>query len=638
MTTGEQKFGGEPQPPLRPRDVIVPFRKRILFATALILTLILGDGVVGYVTEHAREESALQINMSGRQRMLSQRISGFSQILARPDQTSSEESKAIRIALRDAIELMESSHNALSNGNPRLDLPPPRGAIRDHYFIGDPSLDIDVRHFLDAAKTVVTSDTTNIDPFEASEYIRRAAFKPLLEKLDQAVTLYQRDAERQLTISTQVSFAMRAALLLSILGVMFGILWPMVGTIRRSLVQFVEERNRANAASQSKSEFLATVSHEIRTPMNSILGLSDLLAKTDKDVHLQRYAVLINESAKSLMSIVNDVLDLSKIEAGKLEVEHIAFSPSEIIDNTVGSFSSLAGDKGLELVISVADNVPQQVVGDPTRMRQILTNFVANAIKFTERGRVDINLYRHDTPPEPIDEEVFLRLEVRDTGIGFSEDKKAVIFEAFSQADQSTTRQYGGTGLGLAIAKRLTEAMGGSIDATSIPGQGSLFWVDLPFEPAADQVKGVNQLGLIEQGNRNTTETSADQTTKEHQSTIKVLVVDDNELNRIVLGAFLANGPYIISYACDGREAVEQACQTGFDLILMDAQMPVMGGVEALHAIRDTTGPSQHARIIVVTADALEKAENRYITAGFDGYLAKPITQETLARALGDLD
>ena len=633
MTIGDDQHDVQAAPLLRPRDVVIPFRKRVLIATVLILTLILGDGIVEYFTEHARKETALEINMSGRQRMLSQRISGFAQTIARPDQTSAAENTDIRRALGDAIDQMESAHLALTRGNPELGLPPPQGDIRRHYFNGNPSLDQDVQDFLDAAKVVLTSTKFTADPFEDAEYIRRAAFKPLLETRDQAVSVYQRDAERQLAFAARVSLAMRIALLLSILGVMFGIIWPMIAIVRKSLSQFAEERNRANAASLAKSEFLATVSHEIRTPMNSILGLSGLLSKREMSAPLQRYAVLINESAKVLMTIVNDVLDLSKIEAGKLEIEQIAFSPRDIVRNTTSSFGSLAADKGLELAVSIAGDTPQEVIGDPTRMRQILTNFVANAIKFTEHGNVSVNMYRSDRLSEHWADRVVLRLEVMDTGIGFSEEKKQALFEAFSQADQSTTRKYGGTGLGLAIAKRLTEAMGGTIDAAAVPGQGAHFWVDLPFAPVLgkhednDMTAASHSAGLDR--------SAVTKGTEGH--TTKVLVVDDKELNRIVIGAFLDGESYEISYACDGREAVEKAGAFGFDLILMDAQMPVMDGVEALHAIRKTPGPSQNARIIVVTADALEQAESRYIAAGFDGYLSKPITQETLMRALREL-
>ncbi|MEQ8390333.1 MAG: ATP-binding protein [Thalassospira sp.] len=629
MSTGEPENHDGAQPLLRPRDIVVPFRKRICFATALILTLIFADGIVNYITEHSRQEIALQINMSGRQRMLSQRISGFTHLLSRSDHAAMPENSALRLALRDAIELMESSHFALVNGSKELELPPSHGALRRYYLDGQPSLDHEVKSFLEAAKRVLNrNDDPGFDPSADAEYIRQAAFKPLLGMLDQAVTLYQHDAERQLTVSTQISLAMRAALIISILGVMFGVVWPMVAIIRRTLYQFSEERNRANAASLAKSEFLATVSHEIRTPMNSILGLSDLLSKGEMSSQLQRYAVLINESAKSLMTIVNDVLDLSKIEAGKLEIEHIAFSPHEVVRNTVSTFSSVAADKGLELRTIIADDTPQRVQGDPTRLRQILSNFIANSLKFTEHGTVTVNLYRSDRLSENWDDIVVLRLEVIDTGIGFSTDKKNALFEAFSQADQSTTRKFGGTGLGLAIAKRLTEAMGGKINANSTLGEGAIFWVDLPFAP----VHGT--LNIPDEEGADNTPASFPISDILIDNFIKVLVVDDKELNRIVLGAFLEKGPYDICYASDGREAVEKATEIAFDLVLMDAQMPVMDGVEALHAIRKTHGPSQNARIVVVTADALEQAEDRYLAAGFDGYLSKPITQETLARAL----
>ncbi|WP_114097836.1 ATP-binding protein [Thalassospira profundimaris] len=633
MTPGDTENRDSPHPLLRPRDVVIPFRKRILIATGLILSLIFADGVVDYMIEHARQETTLQINMSGRQRMLSQRINGFSQMLAQGTQTTAAESNEIRLALKDAIDLMESSHRALVDGNQQLALPPSEGVIRRYYLEGKPSLDSEVRSFLEAAKRVLNSTDPGQSRVVAidAEYIHRTAFKPLLEMLDRTVTLYQRDAERQLMISTQVSLVTRGALILCILGVIFGVVWPMIAIIRTNLQQFATERNRANAASQAKSEFLATVSHEIRTPMNSILGLSGLLARGDMAANLQRYAVLINESAKTLMAIVNDVLDLSKIEAGKLEIEHIVFSPQDVVRNTVGSFSSIASDKELDLRTIIADDTPDFVEGDPTRLRQILANFLSNALKFTETGNVTVNLYRSDRLSEHWADVVVLRLEVTDTGIGFGDETRKNLFEAFNQADQSTTRKYGGTGLGLAIAKRLTEAMGGKIDASAVPGKGAKFWVDVPFTPVHP--------ALNEQSRLVAEHYSPELPTLENSDVpldnfIKVLVVDDKELNRIVIGAFLDKGPYEISYACDGREAVEKAVENRYDLILMDAQMPVMDGTEALHAIRRTPGPSRNAKIIVVTADALEQAESRYLAIGFDGYLSKPLTPETLARVL----
>lgn len=617
---------------LRPRDVIVPFQRRILFATALLLSLMIADGVVEHFTQHAREESALQINMSGRQRMLSQRISGFAQLLTDPRAHTEQEKEEIIASLEQAVSEMQTAHKALSTGAPELGLTPARGDIRRLYFNTQPSLDTEIQEFLDAASRVARLSEQGEDASSDALYIRNAAFGPLLDQLELAVKLFQQEAENRLHLSQKIAIGTRILFLVAVVGIMFGIVWPMVSVIRRGLQKFAEERNRANAASLAKSEFLATVSHEIRTPMNSIVGLSDLLTRTGLSNDEKRYAFLISESAKSLLVILNSVLDYSKIEAGKLEIEHVAFSPRDIVQNTVSSFDSSAAGKGLELSVFIAEDTPDHLIGDPTRLRQILTNFVSNAIKFTNTGKVTITLQRSDRLSENWADVVILRLEVADTGIGFPPEKKQQLFDIFSQADQSTTRQFGGTGLGLAIAKRLTLAMGGKIDAQSEPGQGAKFWVELPFDPVmkseAQETSGTAtaQSYLPDSGH--------EPPKKVFARFDNVLVVDDIELNRIVIGAFLADGPKNITFASNGQEAVEKAAQTNFDLIFLDAHMPIMNGIEALHKIRELPGPSRYAQIIVVTADALEEAESRYTSAGFDGYVSKPITEQTLARSV----
>ena len=394
---------------------------------------------------------------------------------------------------------------------------------------------------------------------------------------------------------------------------------------REEALRLVEARECAEAAARAKSEFLATMSHEVRTPMNGVLGLAELLLDSPLNAEQRDYAETILRSGQGLLEILNDILDLSKIEAGKLVLESIAFDPLRALDDVLALSAPRASAKGLLLEVDVGADVPRDVVGDPGRLRQVLSNLVGNSLKFTDAGqvRMEVRLLEGDG------DAVLLGYTVTDTGIGMTAEQQAQLFQPFSQADAATTRRFGGTGLGLAICLRLVEMMGGAFEVRSAPGEGSTFAFRLRCMRAAAGASRV----------------AATQVRLERRFCGRVLLVEDNAVNRKVARANLRGFGLEVLEAENGSLAVDAVSSGRFDLVLMDMHMPVMDGLEATRRIRAAEAATAGARrlpIVAMTANVLREAVDACGAAGMDDFLPKPFARrqlvEVLARWLGETE
>jgi signal transduction histidine kinase/ActR/RegA family two-component response regulator len=501
---------------------------------------------------------------------------------------SLEEGKTNLTQESEAYKCLYETHKMLNNGNQAL-------AYHERYIVLRDSMEKD-----EASKKLQQAEFTNQLLSDSLNYVK----KELKMEMAFQAELFEKDKTRNILIGLGLM-----ALLLA------GGFWSRNRYVRKTNAELNIAKNRAERSEQFKQQFLANMSHEIRTPMHAISGMVKILKRNEHLPTQNTFLDAMHTSSDNLVVILNDILDLSKIEAGKLDIESIPLQPVSAMENVTQILKYKAEEKGLALTYQVAENVPALVMGDPTRLNQILLNLTGNAIKFTEKGSVEISLKKVDD---------WLRFSIKDSGIGIPKDKLESIFGAFEQAKGSTARHYGGTGLGLSISKQLTELQNGKIWIESEEGTGSVFYLELPIIAAAADAAGQDHI----------TEDRL-KMMAESLKGIRILLAEDNDFNQMIaqddLSFFIKNVK--IEVVENGMQAVEKFQQGNYDLILMDVQMPEMTGFEATRKIREiekSEGLETAIPIIAMTASLLKSEVDNCYIAGMDNYIPKPYQPEEL--------
>jgi signal transduction histidine kinase/ActR/RegA family two-component response regulator len=566
------------------------------------------------------------VNLASRQRMLCEQITKTALMIH--DGSLVAETRA-RSELDQALGTFARTHHALRHGDPEQGLPGNNSLLVESRFA---EIDRWFRDVVSSGEVLLAEPRASGDARLLLPVLLEAdlRFDPLMEGI---VAAYEQETAAQVKTFRNLETLILTLTFLSLGGIALGVIRPVIRSVENEMQRRLraqaklrdqadelrEAAETAQAAVRAKARFLASMSHEMRTPLNGVVGMAQVLEETNLDQEQREGLEVIKNSSQALLALISDILDLAKIEAGHLEIEKVDFDLHELVGKAARIVEPVIGVKGVQLRTEIESGVPRYVLGDPTRIRQVLLNLLSNATKFTVEGSVTIRLWHRPAASAGCE---LIRFEVADTGIGISEEQKERIFQPFTQADDSTTRRFGGTGLGLAISGQLVERMGGRLGCDSQPGEGSIFHFELELamgdgtkanqEPAARVAVAAG----------------------DEVRPLDILLVDDLPLNRLVARKMLQAMGHTVWEAEDGLEAVSAFQERKFDLILMDMEMPKLDGIGATALIRELEEEGSWTPVIALTANALAGDRERILAEGLDDYLAKPIQREKLVETL----